>query len=106
PFAADVLRLERPALQFLEGGVEALDVADLQHGPVPAAQRGQLLCLGKVEGERLLGQDGDAAAEEVAGDGVVVGGGDDDHGGIDERQKLAVVGEGAGAAAAGDGLGL
>ena len=60
-FGADVFRLQRQPLQRLEGRVEALDVADLEHQPATLGERDQLLRLGGFGRQRLLDQDGDAA---------------------------------------------
>ena len=104
--AGDVLGLQRQPLHLFKGGIEAFDVADLQHGSAPLGGGDQFLGLGEVGGQRLLDQHGDAARQEVGGDGVMGEGGGGDDGGVHQRRQGGVVGKGPRAAAEGDGLGL
>jgi hypothetical protein len=76
-----------------ERGVEALEVADLQHPPAAHRQLDELLRLLERRGERLLDQHVDAALQEVARHRVVVLRRDGDARAVDAAEQLAVVGE-------------
>ena len=104
--AVDVFRLQRQPLHRLEGRVEAFDVADLQHQSAPLGQRDELIGLGGIDGQRLLDQHGDAARQEIGGDGVMGEGRGGDHGRVHQRHEGQVAGVGPRVAAEGDGLGL
>ena len=58
-------------MQLLEGGIEALDVPDLQGHAVALGDADKVLGLGERAGEGLFDQEGNALAQKVARDGVM-----------------------------------
>ena len=66
-----------------DGGVEALQVADLEDALVTRGQLDERVGFGERGGDRLFDQNIDAGLEQCAGDGGVGAGGDADGGGVE-----------------------
>ena len=81
-------------LERVEGGVEALDVADLEHEFLGLGERDERLGLLGVVGDRFLDEDVFAEREEERADLVMRDGGRGDGGGVDLLGELAGGGEG------------
>jgi hypothetical protein len=94
------------AEQFLEAGIEALDMADLQKDMMPFGQFEHLLGLADGLGHRLFDQKRQAARQEFGGEGGMMRGRSGDDDGIHERQQVVMIAEGTGAATLGHRLDL
>src|SRR6516164_8985004 len=75
------------AEQFLEAGIEALDMADLQKDMMPFGQFEHLLGLADGLGHRLFDQKRQAARQKIGGEGGMMRGWSGDDGGVHERQQ-------------------
>src|SRR5690606_18899849 len=85
----------------LFGGVEPLDMADLQKGVVLRGEINQEPGVVQVAGERLLDERGNAAGEEELSHFSMGEGGHGDADCVDQSIELAEVGEPAGLAGSG-----
>ena len=90
-----------------EGGIEPLDVADLEQGDARArASLTSSSASASVEASGFSTMRRDPARQEGAGHRAVQGRRDGDRDGVDAIDQVAVIGERLGAVAPGDGRGL
>ncbi len=92
PRGLEKTRHGQNGLQGLHGGVEALQVADLQHASRAPRHLDQSLALRDGRGHGLLDEHVRAGLEKIARNGVMLGRRRDDAHGIDAAQKLAIIG--------------
>ena len=106
PFALDQLGPERLGRDRFEGGIEALDVADLNDAVSAPGGLDDGIRLVERRRKRLFDEHMDAVLEKRRRHRVMLHGRHDDAGGIDLIEQRAKVRECAGLMARGDGLGL
>ena len=90
----------------LEGGIEPLHVAHLEHDLAPLGGGDQLVGLDPADAERLFDEQMDARVEKSASDRVMQAGGGGDHGRVDAVEQARKVGQSLGAALGGDALAI